>query len=188
MISQIENRIRKIFSIDQDSLNKFTECLRTYELPAKYVLFSDDKTALTLYYIVKGGARSYYYNAGKEINHWFAFEDDIITSFYSFVSQKPGYENIELLEPGILLGINYVDLSRLCKENPSINQLYRLLLEENYLDMEKRFIETHLITAKEKYKNLIEKYPHILQRVPLGYIASFLGMTQETLSRIRSEI
>ena len=69
-----------------------------------------------------------------------------------------------------------------------INQLYRLLLEENYLDMEKRFIETHLITAKEKYKNLIEKYPHILQRVPLGYIASFLGMTQETLSRIRSEI
>ena len=121
---------------------------------------------------------------GNEITTWFNFENNFTTSFYSFISNEPSNETIELLEDSVLYGLEFNDLNSLTEEYPEINHLYRKVLELNFVKQEKLLTERYS-TAKEKYLNLISKYPVILQRVPLGYIASYLGITQSTLSRIR---
>lgn len=186
MIDTIKNRIQAISPLDNEAMEKFLGSLQFIELPAKHLIFREGRTASTMYYLIKGCARSYYLKNGKEVVLWFAFEDDLVTSVSSFVSQKKNFENIELLENSTLAAISHKELYQLLKKYPSINQLYRILLEQYYIILADQYQEMHFFSAKEKYDNLIKKYPQILQRVTLGHIASYLGITQESLSRIRA--
>jgi CRP-like cAMP-binding protein len=142
--------------------------------------------AKNIYWVEQGAIRSYYLKNGNEITTWFTFENEFITSFYSFISNAPSHETIELLEDSILYGLTFQDLNALTEAFPPINQLYRRVLEINFIKQEKKLAE-RFDTATEKYEDLIVNYPQILQRVPLGHIASYLGITQSTLSRIRRQ-
>jgi CRP-like cAMP-binding protein len=186
MIETLKNRIQAISQLDNEAMEKFLGCLDIKEFPAKHLIFKEGKTAKYLYYIVNGAARAYYIKDGKEVVLWFAFEDDLITSVSSFISQKTSFENIELLENSTLAAISHKELNHLTKKYPSINQLYRTLLEQYYIILANQYREIHFFSAKEKYDNLLKSYPSILQRVSLGNIASYLGITQESLSRIRA--
>ena len=92
-----------------------------------------------------------------------------------------------MLENSTLAEISHTDFNRLTKKYPCVNQLYRELLEQYYILLEQQYREMHFYTAKEKYDNLLKSYPSISQRISLGNIASYLGITQESLSRIRAE-
>lgn len=186
MIETLKNRIQAISPLDNEAMEKFLGCLDIKEFPAKHLIFKEGKTAKYLYYVIKGATRAYYIKDGKEVVLWFAFEDDLITSVSSFISQKKSYENIELLEDCILAAISHKDFNYLVEKYPSINQLYRIFLEQYYIILANQYREMHFFTAKEKYDNLLKSYPSILQRVSLGNIASYLGITQESLSRIRA--
>ena len=130
--------------------------------------------------------RGFYNLDGKEITHWFAFEEDFVTSFHSFITQQPAVENIQLLEGSILWSISKDSLSQLLTEYHEIEKLVRIAYEKYYIRLEERFVNAHFKTATERYQQLLLHTPHILERVPLGQIASYLGISQETLSRIRS--
>lgn len=110
-----------------------------------------------------------------------------MTSLLSFVTRKPGMENIQLIEDCKLWAVTYDDLQHLYQNYPDINTLGRIMNERYYVMLEERFVCNHFKEARERYENLLAQAPHILQRVPLGHVASYLGMTQETLSRIRGK-
>jgi CRP-like cAMP-binding protein len=150
-------------------------------------LLNEGQVCRHLYFLEKGALRGFYNLDGKEITHWFGFEKDFVTSFHSFITQEPAVENIQLLEGSILWSISKETLTALFNEYHEIERLMRIAYEKYYIRLEERFVNGQFKTAGERYENLLEQTPHILERVPLGHIASYLGISQETLSRIRSK-
>lgn len=150
-------------------------------------LIEEGRVCRHLYFLESGCVRGYYNLDGKEVTHWFAFENHFVTSFFSFITGKPAAENIQALEDIVLWGISYDLLQSLYKQHPDIERLGRVMIEQYYVMLEDRFLSNHFKEARERYENLLTHSPHILKRVPLSYVASYLGMTQETLSRVRSK-
>lgn len=151
------------------------------------ILITEGKICNELYLIKKGFLRGFHYHNGKEITTWFGFENDIATSTYSFVSQKPGFESIEAIENSILYVISHDDLSMIYHNHPEFNYVGRLLTEKYYVDLMERTLSLQFQRAKESYEQLVSRQPYILQRASLGHVASYLGISQETLSRIRTK-
>jgi CRP-like cAMP-binding protein len=139
-----------------------------------------------LYFLEKGALRGFYNLDGKEITHWFGFENDFVTSFHSFITGAPAVENIQLLEGCSLWAIAKETLTALFNTHHDIERLVRIAYEKYYIRLEERFVNAQFKSATERYEELVQQSPHIIERVPLGFIASYLGISQETLSRIRS--
>ncbi|HTH56811.1 MAG TPA: Crp/Fnr family transcriptional regulator [Cyclobacteriaceae bacterium] len=161
--------------------------LKKVDLAKGEFLIKEGKVCQHVYFLEKGCLRGFYDLDGKEITHWFAFENTFVTSFFSFISRKPSFENIQLMEDGTLWALTYEDLQQLYLTHADMERMGRIMHERYYVMLEERFVRNHFKEAKERYENLTLNSPHILQRVPLGYIASYLGITQETLSRIRAK-
>lgn len=140
-----------------------------------------------IYYIVSGMLRGYYFLDSKEVTNWIAAEDEFATSIYSFLSGSASYEHIEALENTKVEAISKTDLDELFLKFPETERAGRLLMENYYLRLEERILFIQFKTAKERYQYFFEKRKEVLKRAPLGCIASYLGITQETLSRIRAE-
>lgn len=141
-----------------------------------------------LYIIEKGFARIFSVMDGKENTTLFARENDIITSTYSLFTQNDSNENVEVLEDSVLLKINYEAFVNLCKEHRNLFDLYRYLMEKYYLLLEERTLSLQFDSALDRYRKLISQHPFILQRASLASIASFLGMSPVTLSRMRAQV
>lgn len=167
------------------AVKSMSAALQKMELPKGSFLITEGKICQYIYFLEKGCLRGYYNLDGKEISHWFAFENNVVTSFYSFITRKPCVENIQMIEDCTLWAISYEDLQTLYNKHSDIERMGRILNEQYYVMLEERFVSNHFKEAKERYEYLMTNASHILQRVPLGYIASYLGITQETLSRIR---
>lgn len=140
-----------------------------------------------IFFIDKGLVRGYYYDDGKEITHWFAQEQEFATSFYAFITSKPASEYVQALEETEVIEIPYSVLQHLYKTFPETERLGRIITENYYIKLEERFLSLQFKTAKERYQKLLNSKPSLIQRVSLGQIASYLGITQETLSRTRAE-
>ncbi|MFL5764394.1 MAG: Crp/Fnr family transcriptional regulator [Bacteroidia bacterium] len=141
-----------------------------------------------LYFIEKGLMRGYYFDDGKEITNWFAQENEFATCLYAFIALKPSFENIQTLEDCELIQIPYAVLQQLYTTFPETERLGRIITENYYLKLEERLLNLQFKSAKERYQSLSKSKPSLLRRASLGQIASYLGITQETLSRIRAEV
>ncbi|MDF2438435.1 MAG: putative transcriptional regulator, Crp/Fnr family [Bacteroidota bacterium] len=139
-----------------------------------------------LFFIEKGLVRGFYYEGGKEITNWFAQEGEFATCFYSFIAIKPAFETIEALEDSILIRIPHAGLEKLYLKFPETERVGRIITEAYYIKLEERLLSLQFKNAKERYQNFVLSKPSLLQRASLGQIASYLGITQETLSRIRA--
>jgi len=151
-------------------------------------LISIDSRCNEMYFVEKGLLRGYYLDDGKEITNWFAQEGEFATCFYAFVAVKSSFETIEALEDCTLTQISYVSLQSLYLKFPETERLGRIITETYYIKLEERLLSLQFKTAKERYQHFVLSKPSILQRTSLGQIASYLGITQETLSRIRAEV
>jgi len=137
-------------------------------------------------FIVKSGAlRSYYLQGGKDITAHFAFKDNIIGAVDSILEQKRSLYSIEALEKSEILLLDYNEMESFLDENPRFERLARQVSQFLYLDLVERLEGMMFLSAKERYEHLLNRYPAIDQQANLGHIASFLGITQETLSRVR---
>ncbi len=139
-----------------------------------------------VYILEKGILRFYYENNKKEITTWFCSENMVAFSS-SFFFHIPSFENIQVLENSSVYYIAGDTLNKLYKENEQINTIGRKLSEEYCLEFEHRVASLQTQTALERYEYLMKQSPEIFQRVALGYIASYLAVSQETLSRIRRQ-
>ena len=168
--------------IGREQVGKVTQCL---QLSKGTFLAEEGKICNRMYFLRKGYARGYHVLDGKEITYWFGFENMIFTSMQSFISQNPTRENIVLMEDSEVLYIQHTDLQELYQHSHELEHLGRLIDEFYYVLLEERFFSYLFRSAKERYDNMVQNTPHIIKRVPLGHVASYLGITQETLSRIR---
>ncbi|WP_231459090.1 MULTISPECIES: Crp/Fnr family transcriptional regulator [unclassified Pedobacter] len=156
------------------------------EVKKKVKLLSVGERSNTIYFIIKGAARIYYLNKeGKEINTWFLFENELLISVYSFYTGKPSFEYIETLEECKLIAVKKDKLDEMYLNHMEFNFSGRKLTELYHMRNEIQANDLRMLSAKERYEHLVSRYPQLLQRVSLGHIASYLGISQETLSRIR---
>ena len=138
-----------------------------------------------LYFLDKGTVRTFYYHKEKDITSWFYREGHFLTSWYSFYTQKASFEYIETLEECTIYSISYTKYQKLILEFPQFERFARLLAEEQTAFVDNFSKGYMFMSAKEKYDLLLSIFPDITLRVNLGHIASFIGVSQETLSRIR---
>jgi CRP-like cAMP-binding protein len=143
------------------------------------------QTISSLFIIEKGLARAYFSNKGKEVNSWFVVEGVIAGSILPLYAQKPSFEAIEFLEDSEIHSISADALEELYRDFPELNLIGRKVAEELCAILEERITSLHVESAEERYHALMATYPNLQQRINLGHIASYLGITQETLSRIR---
>ncbi|WPV64022.1 Crp/Fnr family transcriptional regulator [Chitinophaga sp. LS1] len=140
-------------------------------------------------FVQSGFFRSFYHNSeGEEITYCFTFADSFVTAYSSFISQTKTFENIEALTTTTIFTIPRADIIQL--EQTSINwaRLFKMMAEQEYMKLEQRFILFLKESAEYRYKDLLHKYPEYLQLIPLGYLSSYLGITQRHLSRIRKSV
>ncbi len=175
------------YMVLSSSLKKgISERISFLKVKRRKPLAESGKVCESLFYIQSGLIRGYYYHKRKDITNWFSVENEFATSMYSFVSGKPNMENIETLEDSELLVIKRKDLNFLYENFSEMNLLGRILMEKYYLELGERAVSLQFQTAKERYGAFLQKRPDLFDRVKLGQIASYLGITIETLSRIRS--
>lgn len=181
------SHIKQIYHLSDAALNALSEALQRVQLKKTDNLLTEGSICRNMYFLENGCIRGYYLLDGKEVTHWFAFENDFVTSFHSFITETSSIENIQLLEDSVLWSISRESLYRLYDKFPEIERLGRMACEKYYIRLEERYVNAQFKTAAELYKQMVEANPQFLQRVSLGHIASYLGISQETLSRIRSK-
>lgn len=141
-----------------------------------------------VYFIQKGVIRGFIADAGKDITTWITAEHEMVTAISSLDLSTPATENIEAIEDCELIGIKTLALQALYDLYPEFNITGRKLLQQYYRDAERRALIVRLSTAEQKYSSFIEQYAHLANRIPLKFIASYLGVTIETLSRVRKKM
>jgi CRP-like cAMP-binding protein len=144
-------------------------------------------TCKTIYFINKGVARIYYLKDGIDITESFSFENSIIARVESLFSGKPSRKAIQVLEDAEIVAINAPKLFKLYDKFHEIERLFRKIFESGYVETVNRIEGIQFHTAEERYNALLSEAPNILMRVPLKYVASYLGITQVSLSRIRGQ-
>jgi CRP-like cAMP-binding protein len=156
------------------------------ELKKNTILQPIGHTCQTIYFIQKGLARIFYYKDGHDITEYFAQENQIIARVESLFSQQPSQKGIQLLEDAEVIAISATRLFALYDNFPRIERLFRKIFEQGYVDTVNRLESLQFHSAEERYQRLVQDMPDLLQRVPLKHIASYLGITQVSLSRIRA--
>ena len=174
--------------MSEASLQELISLMQRKNFPKGEQILKANKVEESLFFIEKGIARGYCDFPDHQLTFWFGEEGDYIISAQSLINKLPGYETIELLEDCILYEINADQLVNLFSANIELANWGRKLAEFELLKLEERFILRQFKTAKETYLELMENSPSLILRVQLQYIASYLGISQVTLSRIRAEI
>ena len=185
-MQQLLTHITAYHPLSAEAESALEICFTKISLNKNQYLLTEGKVCRHLYFLENGAIRGFYNLDGKEITHWFGFENDFVTSFHSFITDEPAVENIQLIESCTLWAIAKETLTELFNQHHDIERLVRIAYEKYYIRLEERYVNAQFKPAKERYENLLQQTPYIIERIPLGFIASYLGISQETLSRIRN--
>jgi CRP-like cAMP-binding protein len=180
--------LSSFISISKELEKELNSISREIVLVKNHTLINLNERCNNIYFIESGLLRGYYFDEDKEITNWFAQESEFATCFYSFIANKASFEIIQTLEDCKLTEISHSALQNLYSKFPETDRIGRILTENYYIKLEERILNLQFKTAKERYQKLVSTKPSLIQRASLGQIASYLGITQETLSRIRSEM
>lgn len=150
------------------------------------LLLKEGEICQHIYFIRKGIVRGYFREGAKDITTWITAEGELVSSISTWDIPRPVTENIQVLEDAELYVMTLEALRELFQRYPDFNIIVRKLLQQYYADAENRAYIARLTKAENKYRYFLKVHPVLANRVPLKYIASYLGMTLETLSRIRS--
>jgi CRP-like cAMP-binding protein len=151
------------------------------------VLVPSGSICKSVYYLETGLSRRFYLKDNKEVTESFTAENGFACSINGYITGNADGRQTELLEPSVVWSLPYRELETLYDKYHDIERLGRFLITRELVEMHERLSSLQFMTASERYAAFLEKYPSLLQRVPLGVISSYLGITQETLSRIRSK-
>lgn len=172
-----------IFPLTDELRKHLVETLKSRVFLKKDFLLKSGHVSNEIFFIKKGLVRCFYENHEKEICSWFMKEGDCIISVESFFQQKISFENIQTLEDTTTFYIEYHELQYIYRNFPEFNFIGRTLTEKYYVLSEQRLFSMRMHTASERYNLLMKNLPELIQRVPSKYLASYLGIAEETLSR-----
>jgi CRP-like cAMP-binding protein len=185
-VQALLNYFKKFHSVSKKAEEALLNICTVVSIPKNKDLQPIGHTCKTIYFITKGIGRIYYFKDGIDITESFAFENNIIARIESLFTGKPSRKAIQILEDTEIIAINANALFKLYDTFPEIERLFRKIFEVAYVDTVNRIESIQFHTAEERYQTLLEQAPNVIQRVPLKYIASYLGITQQSLSRIRA--
>ncbi len=182
---KIDEIIRKISPEAQKGLD---ELMVYKEVGKESFLLAEEQVCQNCFLIEEGVARKFTYSGDKEFTTELYFKDDLAVSFESFCYQKPSTEYIQAITDLKVIQINFNSFQKLKSEFPELVQLDLVIAEYYTIWLEKRFMEFRTQSATERYRNLLTREPRFLKHLKLTIIASYLGISLETLSRIRSKV
>jgi CRP-like cAMP-binding protein len=151
------------------------------------LLLKAGEVCTNMYFVRKGVLRGFVKDGEREITTWISTDGELVSAISSFILQKPTNENIHAIEDCELIALSHSDLEIMYAKFPSFNITVRKLTEIYYMHAEHRAYIARLKSADQKYQLFLKQYGHLSNRVPVKYIASFLGITLETLSRLRGK-
>lgn len=187
MFETIDRFIAKYITLNDDELAFFHSLLRTRKVKKKNFLLQEGEICDFEAFIIKGCIRSYYLDKeGVETILLFAVEDWWVSDLTSFADRKPSNLFIETIEDSELLTLDFAGKNKLLEKIPAFEHMYRLLVQRSLGVLQQRFYSTLSETAEERYKQFLEKYPLVAQRVPQHQIARYIGVSPEFLSKVRS--
>ena len=163
--------------------------LSTYKLLKKSEYFvREGETCKQVGFVLSGTLRTYYTsNKAEEITYCITFPNSLMTAYSSFLTAQPTVENIQAVTVTELLVVQKDLLEKLVQQNPNWIYFFKTIAEQQYIELEKRIFQLQTTDAAKRYANLMENQPEYIQKIPLQYLASYLGITPRHLSRIRRE-
>jgi CRP-like cAMP-binding protein len=166
--------------------DKFRHLFKREEITSKTILLEEGKISKKAFFIEKGCLRVCFDNNGKDITFQFFFEGESVSSIESFITNQPSSFTIESIEPSIIHSISKKDFQTILETSSIIKQQLEEQTFQRLIFYQKLFLSRIKDNPEKRYKELVKNNPKILQRVPQHYIASFLGITSVSLSRIRN--
>ncbi|MBS1738753.1 MAG: Crp/Fnr family transcriptional regulator [Bacteroidetes bacterium] len=189
MFELLHQKITENIALSEEEFAFCKSQFQPKKLKKKRFLLGEDEVCKHIAFVEKGLLRSYIIDEkGSEHILQFSLEGWWVSDMASYLTGEPAQYNIEALEDCELLLISKPSWELLLEKIPAFERYFRILVENNLIVTQRRLIASFSDTAEEKYQKLIQKFPLILQRVPLHMIASYLGITRETLSRVRSQL
>ncbi|QDH78120.1 Crp/Fnr family transcriptional regulator [Echinicola soli] len=186
-IENILNEVGAVYSpLSAECRREFMASLKIRTFKKGEVVVREGQYSKSGYLIVKGCSRAYYLKNGKDISDWFTFENQFMASVVSFFSDKPSPHYVEFVEDSTVLEFSKDIVDGLSEKHHDFERLIRKVVTETMLGLCERLDTIQFSRAEERYRQLLEIHPDITNRIPLTHIASYLGITLETLSRIRS--
>lgn len=186
-IEKILNEIGEIYyPFSTECQNELIENSKIVNYKKGEIVVREGQFSKKAYLIIKGCSRAYYLKDGKDISDWFTFENEIMASIISFFSEEPSPHYIEFIENSTVLEFSKDTVDSLSEKHHDFERFISKVVTQTMLGLCERLYTIQFNKAEERYKHLLSIYPDITNRIPLTNIASYLGITLETLSRIRN--
>jgi CRP-like cAMP-binding protein len=177
---------RRYSTMTHDELDILESVLVPMKFAKGEIVLAEGDTCQNIYWIVKGLVRQYYYKNNKELTEYMAAENTIMMSIESLFKEKPSMQIIQALEPTLIYAMPKAELEAVAMRSVNIQILYRKILEESLIISQQRADMLRFESAQDRYQKLVKSAPQLVLRAPLVFIASYLQMTPETLSRVRT--
>jgi len=172
--------------LDESTLWKLYQHTKTRTYKDKEIIIPVNNRSQEVCVIEKGFVRSFYSTPQKDVTFYFLQENDFCLAPESIYANSPCRFGLESIGPSVITAINFQLLNDLLGDNKKFNAIKEQLLAQYIMDTNERLFYAKFTTPKERYEHLMSTNPRLFNHVPLGYIASYLGITQETLSRLRA--
>ena len=179
---------RRYSTMTHEELDILEEILIPRKYPKGTRILDEGEVCQSIYWIVKGLVRQFYFKNNKELTEYMATENTICMSIESLFHETPSRQIIQALEPTILFEIPMRELEAAAIKSVNIQMLFRKILEESLIISQQRADMLRFESAQDRYQKLVKSAPQLVLRAPLVYIASYLQMTPETLSRVRTAV
>lgn len=185
----IQNFFRSFRLFSEQEITSFLPLFEVRKISKNDTFIQEGERCKEIAFIQSGIFRSYYISdEGKESTYCFRFPNDLMASYSSFISDTPSVETIQAISDADVLILKKTKIEELVQTHPNWMEFLKIIAEQEYLELEKRFFQLQRDNAKQRYITLLENQPNYIQDIPLQYLASYLGITQRHLSRIRKEI
>lgn len=182
MFEQLIDKLKK----DKINWARVQDMFIEKEVPSKTILLQEGEISTHFYFIKKGCLRIWFNKDGKDITFQFFFEGQGVASIDSLLSSQPGMFTIESIEPSVLIILSKDNFEQLLHIYPELKDGFQKILFQRFRNYASLFLSMIKDTPRERYEDLIRNHPEIIKRVPQHYIASYLGITPISLSRIRN--
>jgi CRP-like cAMP-binding protein len=188
MDNEIVKLISRYLDLSDDEATAFAECIPIKTFKKGELLLKEGQISRESYFVIEGCLRKYYIMNGEEKTTEFYVEDDSVASLQSYKNKTPANHYFECVEESRLAVLSYDKEQELFKRVPKYETLCRMSMEDNFGEQQEALAKFIMSSPEERYKNLVDTRPDLLQRIPQYHLASYLGVKPESLSRIRKRI
>ncbi|MGO4877045.1 Crp/Fnr family transcriptional regulator [Pedobacter psychrotolerans] len=188
LMEQIRRYFERDLKMTDQDWKAFSSRLKRDEYSKKHLLLKAGQIEKHLSFVEKGIIRFYVPKTENDLTFTFVFDDGFVSAYDSFLTQQPSGYNIQTLEPTILWRISFDDLQTIYSETEAGNMIGRKASEDLFLKKSKRELSLLNDTPEQRYLKLFSEQPQLIKQIPLKYIASYIGITPQALSRIRKRI